>query len=88
MRRGACWEAASTEVERELKSMRSFVRVAGAKVVGGPAWRVFEVGSRGPRVGCAAVAHTLHGPLHVNSHAGSSGHVGLGPSVDPRSSGI
>ena len=62
--------------------------MAGAKVVGGPAWRVFEVGSRGPRVRCAAVAHTLHGPLHVNSHAGSSGHVGHGPSVDPRSGGI
>ena len=36
------------------------VRMAGAKLVGGPAWRVLGVGSRGPRVGCA-LAHTLHG---------------------------
>ena len=31
---GASWDAASTEVERELKSTRTFVRVAGAAVVG------------------------------------------------------
>ena len=30
------------------------VRMAGAELVGGPAWRVLGVGSRGPHVGCAA----------------------------------
>ena len=50
--------AASTEVERELKSIRRFLCVAGAKVVGGPAWRVLGVGSRGPRVVvCSGCSH-------------------------------
>ena len=51
VRREACWDAASTEVERELKSMRTVVRVAGAKVVGGPAWRVPGDGIPGPPCG-------------------------------------
>ena len=39
--------------------------MAGAKLVGGPAWRVLEVGSRGPRVVvCSSPAHTLRGPSH------------------------
>ena len=37
---------------------------AGAEVVGGPAWRVLEVGSRGPRAGGGAHwRHALLGPL-------------------------
>ena len=39
--------------------------MAGAKVVGGPAWRVPGVGSRGPRVVVCSWAHTLRGPLHA-----------------------
>ena len=68
MRREACWDAASTEVERELKSMRAFVRVAGAKVVGGSAWRVLGVGSRGPRVVvCSWDSHPAWAVCTLNS---------------------
>ena len=66
MRREACWETASTEVERELKSMRTGLFAWPALN-----WWVVQPGVSsgwdlgGPMWWCAAVAHTLRGPLHV-----------------------
>ena len=59
--------AASTEVERELKSTRTPVCVAGAKVVGGPAWRASGWDLEAPRGGVQLWAHTLRGRCTLNS---------------------
>ena len=65
MRRGYPRGAASTEVEQELKSTRTSVCVAGAKVVGGPAWRASGWDLEAPRGGVQLCAHTTARALHV-----------------------
>ena len=67
--------------------LRAFVCVAGAKVVGGPAWRVLGVGSRG-RGGVQQRLTLSRGPLHAEFACRFERARWLQPSVDPRSGGI